>query len=359
MGELAENQVQTRRDALASALETVESQASPPPSPDKTTAPAESTPQPQQAAGGKDGPRGTDQAKAKSAPDRAPDGKFVKAEEVKAETTAQKKAREYPGTWKKDYEPVYRKLEANPEFSSVLDEIERRENDMRRGIEQYKSQADFATRFQNTLKPFEPTLQQLGLAPDVAIQRLLQADQALRSATPAQRHQLAAQFLRGYGIDLPVPEGEQTAPDPNLTALQEKIQRVEQQNQTLLSSFEQQMQAEAEANIAQFSKDKPLMQNDEVRQEMGRLINAGICSTVPEAYDRAIYGLPAIREQVLAEQQAKAETERKQKAQAEAERAKTASVQVKGAPTGGAQSASLKAKDRRGQLAEALNQRLS
>jgi hypothetical protein len=246
-------------------------------------------------------------------------------------------------------------LEANPEIAAILDEIERRETDMKKGFEGNKALADYAQTFQRTIQPFEQTLRQLNMRPEVAVQSLLAADHALRYGTPATRVQNALNLLQGYGIDPAALTQEQVQVDPNVQHLQNELSQVKQQNQTLFSSFQQQMLTQAQAELAEFSKDKPLMKLDEVRNEMKRLIDKGISETVPDAYERAIYGLPAIREKVIAEQRDKAETERRQKAQAEAAAAKTAAVQVKGAPSGNAQSASSKAKDRRSQLAEAAS----
>lgn len=369
MPESTDNAPESRRDALASALDEASAPTVTPEAESgsaDTAAAAPPAAEVAQTAGAPDDvSRGTVAERArdkegKFAKDRGgkPNGATPPKTEAKTtvpavETAAQKKARDYPGTWKKDHEPAYRKLEANPEFSAILDEIERREGDIKKGFESaHEFRAD-AERFRKAVQPFAATLQSLGLPPDRAVQSLLAADHALRYSTPQTKVQHALRMLQGYGIDpaqlvaAMQPQGEV---DPRLSELQQQLTQTQQTTHTLLSTFEQQMKQQADASVEEFGKNKPHFQ--EVRGEMGRLLRAGICQTLPDAYDRAIYGTPAIREKVLAEQQAKAEAERKQKAQAEAAAAKTAAVQVKGGPSGNAQSSSLKAKDRRSMLAE-------
>jgi len=349
---MAELEKPSRREALSAAFEQAESTAEA--IPEKTPAPVEVQKEPVKA-GPESGPRGTSER----ARDEA--GKFAKAEAVKsgekatpkAEAVAvseAKAARKYPSAWKKDYEPVFRKLESNSEFQPILDEIERREGEYHRGLEPYKQSAQFAQSVRKTLEPYLPTFQQLNLQPEQAISALLSADHQLRNAPPEVRPALFMRLMQGYGID---PASLQNAHqvNPELYQLQNELQQVKQQTNTFLSSLQKSYETEAASDVEKFKDGKPFF--DDVREEMGKLINAGLASDLQEAYDKAIYANPAIRGKVLAEQQAKADAERRQKEQHKVEQARSAGVQVKGAPTGSSNSAALKAKDRRAMLEEA------
>ncbi len=113
------------------------------------------------------------------------------------------------------------------------------------------------------------------------------------------------------------------------------------------------MEREAQTEIESFREGHPLL--DDVREDMAKLVQHGLASSLQEAYEKATYANPTTRAKLLAEQQAKAEAERRQKEQQRTDAAKSAAVQVKGAPTGGPNSAASKAKDRRAMLEEAFS----
>ena len=277
-----------------------------------------------------------------------------------APVEAPKPARKYPSSWKKDYEPIFQELAGNEKYKSILDEVERRENDFHTGIKRYDEDAKFAQSIRKSIAPFEATIRTLGVAPEQAIQGLLASDHALRYGSPAQKAQAVRSLFQSYGLDAQTIFGQQqqqAAADPNYSHLEQQLQQVQQTNQQLLSSFQKQMADQANAELESFKKDKPYF--DEVREEMGLLYQAAIQAnrpiTLQEAYDKAVYATPATREKLLAEQQAKAEAERKAKAQQAVTQAKSAAVQVKGAPPGASQGKTSKPKDRRAAIAEAMN----
>lgn len=345
---MAEQQ-ESRREILAKSLDEAVSKASEPA--------AEAAPPPE--------PTQTEQPLA-TARSRDESGKFAKADEKKASGASSpsdapkvgavavsdaKAARKYPSTWKRDYEPVYRKLEANPEFSAVLDEIERRENDHLKQIGQYKPNVEFATTIRKALEPYQQTFQQLNMQPEQAIQRLLQTDHQLRTAPEQARPALMMQLLQSYGM---TPEALQAAPqvDPTVYALQNQLQQTQQKVDSFMTSIQRDMEKNAQTEIESFREGHPFL--DDVREDMAKLIQHGMASSLQEAYEKATYASPVTRNKVLAEQQAKAEAERRQREQQRTDQAKSAAVQVKGAPTGGPNSAASKAKDRRSLIAEAI-----
>lgn len=286
--------------------------------------------------------------KASGAPPTQPDAPKVEA----AAVSEAKAARKYPSTWKRDYEPVYRKLETNPEYAAILDEIERRESDHLKQISSHTPTLNFAQQVKKVLEPYQQTFQQMNIQPEQAIQHLLAADHALRTAPANVRPALMMQLMQGYGID---PASLQDAPkiDPTVYALQNQLQETRNQVNTFMSTVQQQYQQQADMEVEKFKESHPHFEL--VRQKMGDLVAKGAASGLEEAYEIAVYADPALRGKMLAEQQAKAEADRRQKEQLKVEQAKSAGVQVKGAPTGGTNSTALKAKDRRGMLEEAFN----
>jgi hypothetical protein len=128
--------------------------------------------------------------------------------------------------------------------------------------------------------------------------------------------------------------------DPQVAALQHEIQ-------TIKSNLTQQQMAQMDADIRRFADAKgddgaPLRPHfDEVKAEMGRLIQAGIAATLEDAYAKAIRTNDAVWAKVQAEEaakRAKAEADKQAKAREEAARAakeaqRSASVNVRA--TGG------------------------
>jgi len=86
-----------------------------------------------------------------------------------------------------------------------------------------------------------------------------------------------------------------------------------------------------DAEIGQFGKDPKHEHFEAVRQEMGRLIQAGSAQTLQDAYDKAFWSLPETRAQLLEK-----ETQERSKRQAEeaaaARKAALANVTRRGTP---------------------------
>lgn len=345
--------VDTRREVLAAALaeKVSATETETPAAPVKAEAPA------------------TETAAEAAARARDEKGRFAKAEQAKAEQAAKiiapdatvettpveppKPSRKYPSSWKKDYEPVYQELAANEKFKGILDEVERRESDFHSGIKRYDEDAKFAQTIRKSIAPFEATIRSLNIPAEQAIAGLLASDHALRYGSPAQKADAARKLFQAYGLDQSMLGEQQQAVDPNVQYLQQQLAETRSQLQQIQQNFQQQTSAQVEAELESFKKDKPYF--DEVRTKMGQLYQAGVVSSLQEAYEHAIYANPAIREKLLAEQQAKAEAERKAKAQQAVTQAKSAAVQVKGAPPGASQGKQSKPKDRREALREAMN----
>lgn len=228
--------------------------------------------------------------------------------------------RKAPSSWRKEAQELYGKLPQ--EFQSLQDEIERREADFHKGIESYKTKAQFAEAMERVIQPHANTLRSLGVTPDVAVHHLLEADRVLRYSQPDQKRAYLQQLARSYGIDLSAeqPQGEpsyQPSTDPRVDAV---INYLRQQEEVR----KQQEMAQLNSELARFSADKPHF--EAVRNHMAGLLQAGVASTLQDAYEMAIYANPDIRSQVLAKQQAEAEVKRQADAKSAAEAARKAAV---------------------------------
>ena len=199
------------------------------------------------------------------------------------------------------------------------------------------------------LEPLRPQMAMQGIAPEVALQSFLAGMQRLRTDPQQGLYELAEQVGRplagsasardlirrlssALGVDALGASPDQAASaeeiewlDPRaareVTALRSQLSGLQQQ----LATFTQQQQLSAQQQAAQqaqaFSEAKaadgtPLRPHfAAVRQEMARLIGAGVAQDLETAYERAIWSNPQIRQQLVeAERKAvaeKAEADRK------------------------------------------------
>jgi hypothetical protein len=256
-------------------------------------------------------------------------GRFAaKPEEAKpAEQLPEKRP---PSSWKKDAAAEFDKLPAH-----VQDEILRRETDFHKGIEGFKTHADLGKSMERAIQPYMQTIQSLGVSPDMAVSKLLQADHILRTSAPDQKAAYLSQLAQEYGIDL----GQAQAmpqKDPYTLQLEQRLAQIQSQQQQFMQTQQQQQQETLNSEIQQFAKDA--VHFEAVREDMAALLQAGRAKDLKDAYDMAVYANPQTR-QALLEQQRQEALKQAQSA-AIAARAKSAAVSVRGSsPASGSASA--------------------
>lgn len=220
-------------------------------------------------------------------------------------------------------------IASNP---TALQAFMRRSEEMHKGLEQYREKAQFGDQMVQAISPYMATIQSLGVHPAMAVQKLMAADHSLRYGTPQQKQQMLTQIARDYGVDLGEVQqyqADQPYIDPQVQQLQSQLGQMQNWIMQQTQAREQQERAALNSEIAAFAQDPSNAYFNDVKNEMAGLLQAGLASTLKEAYDKAIFANPNIRTQVLAQQQAKAEEARKQEASQKALAAKkAASVNV-------------------------------
>lgn len=279
-------------------------------------------------------------------------GRFA-GQETPVEAEEPKPARKYPSSWKPDIEPIFRKLEADPELSKVLDEIDRRESDYHKGAEVYKTRAQFADSMEKAISPYMATIQTMGVQPDQAVQALLAADHRLRYGAPHEKAAAMQRIAADYGIDL-AELPQQTQVDPMVAATQREMAEMRQKLALLENTYSQQGNAQIYGEIESFAKDHEHF--EEVREDMALLLGAGRAENLQDAYTRACKAHPVIGEQLIEHQLKEREAKRKEEATRAAQQARSAAVQVRGAPTAGASNPPVT--DRRAMLEAAISSRI-
>lgn len=227
-----------------------------------------------------------------------------------------------PNTWKKEVADTWSTLPA-----AVRAEVERREADFHKGIEQYKGAATFGQNIERAIAPYAQTIKNLGITPDKAIEGLMAADHKLRHGSAQEKSAYFAQLAQNYGIDLGQAGQQQQNIDPNMHALQQQVQQLQGHINSQHQAVQQQAQDSLNSEIASFAADPLHSHFDAVKGHMSALLQAGQATTLKDAYEQAIYANPATRGAVLQQQATAQRDDAAKKAQA----AKAAaSVNVRG-----------------------------
>lgn len=230
-----------------------------------------------------------------------------------------------PKTWRKEAAELWAQLPP-----AVQAEVQKREDDMFRGLEAYKADAGFGRSLRGALDPYMPVLQQYGIDPAQQISSLMQAHHTLALGSPQEKQALFAQLAKDYGVDLGLvadPAGA-TFVDPTVQALQSELHSVK----SFLSAQARQAQdakvAEITKQIDAFAADPKNAHFNDVANDMVALLKSGAVKTLEEAYDKALWANPATRAKELSRQTAEREAKQKREATERAAAAKRASSVV-------------------------------
>jgi hypothetical protein len=292
----------------------------------------------------------------KTAEDAKPNGKAVEGEQVQAseETTETTETADPQLVDGKDITkaPVSWKAEAAIEFSklpeAVRKEVHKREEDIHRGIEQYKGAATFGVEVARQFQPYQPMMQALKHAPTDIINSALQFEYAMHTGSKEQKIEVFRNLAKSYGLIEEQPElgpdGKPIQPDPKFTALESKIQTLEGKLTAKERADQQAEERRVEAARSEISKEITDFANDPknefyglVKDDMLKTIQSGQAADLRDAYDKAVWVNPVTRGKLIARQQ---EADRKSAAEkaAEARKANLVNVTPRATPAGKAAS---------------------
>lgn len=231
-----------------------------------------------------------------------------------------------PKTWRAEAQKEWDKLSP-----VVKQEIAKREEDMFKGMEQYRNDASFGKTIQQVLDPFVPILQQHGINPIQQIGDLMNAHKTLALGSPEAKVGMLRWLAKEYSIDLgglgggPAAEaGQEGYVDPAVKGLQDKLQSVESRLQQDQEAREAEARAKATSDLQAFRADPEHVYFDELVTDITQLMRSGICSNLKQAYDRAVYSNPVTRDKEIARKSAEADRLKKEQDAAKAAQAKKA-----------------------------------
>lgn len=261
-----------------------------------------------------------------------------------------------PSTWKKEYLPLWDKLDKGEALSAeeakkFLAYTTQRESEYKKGVSAYKAEADNARTLSEAIAPFLPELQAHNIHPAAWINNLGRAHYVLAKGSPDQKVQMFQKLAQDYGIDLnlgQVNSGENTTQyqDPQALALKQQIDYLNQRVQQVDSWREQEEKARLNSEISSFSADKPHF--EALRETMAQLLESGQAQDLETAYDKAKWLVPEVREAEIKRMSQPAQSVQHVK------KAKAAAVSVKSVTPSGSVTTGEK-KDRRSLLEEKIN----
>jgi hypothetical protein len=216
-----------------------------------------------------------------------------------------------PKTWRAEAAASWSSL---PE--TVRAEILKREDDIFRGIEGYKSDAAFGKSLKGALDPFLPTLQKYGIDPARQISGLMSAHQTLALGSPDEKIALFQKLASDYGIDLGAVSAEAPFVDPAVQALRSELSTIKSQLSQAETAKAAAEAAEMQRSVTAFAADPAHPHFGEVASDMAVLLQKGVCADLKEAYEKAVWANPVTRAKEISRQQAEASKA------AEAEKAK-------------------------------------
>lgn len=237
-----------------------------------------------------------------------------------ADEGADEQQRAFRPAWKKAALAEWDKL---PPL--VRAEIERREDDFHKGIEQYKTGAAQAQEWEATVQPFMATIRSFNVAPQVAVGELLKADHLLRYSQTPQKVQMLLKIAGDYGVDVnTLAQGiqqmvgeqvwqQQNPVDPRVQQLQSQVHQMQQHFLQTQQSAQQQEASAVDAEIAAFAADPDHEHFGTLQKEMGVLLQSGLAKSLDEAYEMALRQNPQTYPVWLAQQQQEWDAQRKAK----------------------------------------------
>lgn len=252
-----------------------------------------------------------------------------KPEEPEVKEPEAAKPEEQEGTWSPEKAPTSWSPKVREQWGKlpedVRKEIVRREEASVQGVRKLQEEFQPVRQFAERLTPVIQEARALGQDPSQYVINLAVAERNLRSQDPNEKFNALLNIADTYGIPLRQYLGGAQVPAQSAPAIPAAVQ---QELQAMRQWREQEQAQQLQNQIEEFSKGAEFF--EDVRNDMAVLLESGAAKDLKEAYDKAVWINPEVREVMLAR-----EAEGKKKAAANQRRAKASSVSVEGADKSG------------------------
>lgn len=309
---MVQENTDTLRDVISSAMDSTAAQADAPPSAKAT---AEDTPAADNnAKADRDAPQKRDAGGRYLASDG--EGKATAtAAQAEAAAATHRQFPRFPSSWKKELEAKWAALDPD-----VADFVVRREDDFHKGVEGYKAAAAQWQQMEKIIRPYMPIIEREGGDPMRAVASLLETAKVLRTADPHTKAAMLHRVAQQYGVAL--------GGDEQQTAFASQLSQVMDEVNNLKSSLERERDSAARVEIQKFADGREHF--DVLRPQMAQLLQAGIAADLQDAYDKALRLNDSLFQQSQAKQREAADRAEREKSQQAALKARAASVSIKG-----------------------------
>jgi len=240
-------------------------------------------------------------------------------------------AEKAPNTWSP---AVAASWEALP--LEVRTEIAKREADMFKGLETYKTEASFAKEVKSFLRPIEGLLQANSIPPQQFLGNLVNAHMTLANPqlAPAQKREIALNILKNYGIEVDAPAqptDDGTYIDPEVLRLRTELSALQSRLDGADTRAANDVRQKLLGEVNAFAQDPANQYFEEVADDVAMLIRgSGGALNLKEAYERAVRANPVTWAKEVTRLQTEAVTKAQQEAKERADKAKRlTSVNVK------------------------------
>ena len=264
-----------------------------------------------------------------------------------------------PTTWKKEYLPIWDKIQNGEELSSDerkkhLEYLNQRESEYKKGVNTYKAEADRFKPLDEAIAPFRDHLRQQNINEAQWINNLGRAHMILSQAPPEQKIQMFHRLAQDYGIQLNQGEMQKQQIDPYIQQLKQQLQYMNQEVGTIKTRYEQEENNRLMSEINRVSSDVEKYPHFELlRIPMAQLLEKGDAQDLDEAYEKAEWTVPEVRE--LKIQQLVSKSNNQTSNQQRVAKAKSTALSPRSVTPSGL-SSTVDKKDRRSVIEEQLNQ---
>lgn len=240
-----------------------------------------------------------------------------------------------PASFKKDLAHLWEKIPTEAQQYYL-----KREQDMLKGLEQYKHTAEevqSARALSQVIQPFDQIIKAQGLNAPQAVQYLMNAHVRLTQGTPESRKAAYEELGRSLGLQVVGTETQQAQVDPVLASLQQKMAQIEQNLTARQQADYQAAQERVSKEVDAFASDPAHPHFTEVADDIVRLIQTGL--SLQDAYEKAVWANPVTREQMVVARQTAELAKQKENARltalpkAKAARTNVRSLDSRRAPT--------------------------
>ena len=190
-----------------------------------------------------------------------------------------------PPSWKAGLAEKWGKLDPD-----VRTEITRREREITTGLQRAADVRQFGDSIMGEFAPYAEILQQEGATPQAAIRALLETSYTLRYGSPEHKHALFMSLAQQYGID-PTKQI-----DPEKARLQWEVDSRNVNDARGATQAQVRLQQDVQSELEQFVQSPGHEHYERVRPAMAGLLTTGGAANLQDAYDRACWADPQIRQ---------------------------------------------------------------